>query len=75
MKIPPKSKAAKLLAGLTKEARRERRRCALEAYILGQFCYLRWPDQPAQWIRCEELFKSILRDPLARFDFTNGEKA
>lgn len=67
--LPPKSEAVKALRLLTPDARRERLRCAQEAVWLAVFCRKHYPDQPAQWIRCEAILRGILEDPYCRLDW------
>ena len=61
--LPPKSRARRLLRKLSREARRERLRCAEAALTALQFDYLNYrEDEPGQWIRCEQILRGILRD-------------
>ena len=43
MKIPPKSKAAKIMKPMTYSATKERLRCARAVYDVGKFCYEKYP--------------------------------
>ena len=67
MKIPINSQAAKRLKKLNGTVRRERLRCARRAYELGMWVKDKYPDEPAQWIRVEQVYKDILMDNYAQF--------
>ena len=67
--LPKKSEARRRLAILDLPRRRERLRCAQSALDVAMFCWERWPDEPAQWIRAEEILRGILVDYDARIQW------
>lgn len=60
--VPKNSKAAKNLRRLPPGARRERLRCAGWALFHAKLYQRLYPENPAQWIRCEAILRDILKD-------------
>ena len=74
--LPKKSEARRLLTMMDRgnPAYRERLRCAQHALDLALWCHEKYHDEPAQWIRCEQLLQSILKDNCARFEWFRAER-
>lgn len=62
--LPKKSQAAIRLRQLDVSRRKERLRCAGEVFDVGRFSHEQYKDEPAQWIRCEQILRAILQDNL-----------
>ena len=67
--LPEKSRARRLLKPMTYSATKERLRCAQAALDMALWCHDKYPDEPAQWIRAEQLLKDILKDNAVRIEW------
>lgn len=60
--LPGNSQAANDLRKIDAKIRRERLRCAGEAFDVAKFAYEKYKDEPGQWFRCEQILRAILKD-------------
>lgn len=69
--LPPKSRARRLLRKLSREARRERLRCADAVLVTGYFAKLtkELDGEFEPYLRCESILRDILRDDNARLEW------
>ena len=73
MKLPPGSMAQKKLNAMHPIQAKERVRCAKVALELALWCKETYSDEPAQWVRCEQIFKDILKDNQAQITWYEGK--